>query len=155
MEIIGPEIPPEEPKSFRFSREVWGWAIYDFANTIFSMNILTLYFASWVILDHGLEDIWYSLIFSISMFFVAVSMPVLGAISDISGKKKSYLLGLTLGCVLATFSMGIIVRLPISVPVEMTLALIAFAIANYCFEGGLVFYNALLPEVSRHRRMGQ
>jgi UMF1 family MFS transporter len=155
MEIIGPEIPPQEPKTLHFSREIWGWAIYDFANTIFSMNILTLYFAGWVILDHGLEDIWYSLTFSISMLLAAVSMPVLGAISDVSGQKKRYLLLLTLGCVLATFSLGIIARLPVTVQIEMLLALIVFGIANYCFEGGLVFYNALLPEVSHHRRMGQ
>src|SRR5574341_850301 len=155
MEIIHLEVPPDQIKSLRFSKEVWGWAIYDFANTIFSMNILTLYFASWVIIDHGLEDIWYSLTFSGSMLLVAVSMPVLGAISDVSGKKKTYLLVLTLGCVLATVLMGIISRLPLTLSVEMILALFAFALAVYCYEGGLVFYNAMLPEVSHHRRMGQ
>jgi UMF1 family MFS transporter len=155
MEIIHPEVPPDQIKSLRFSKEVWGWAIYDFANTIFSMNILTLYFAGWVIIDHGLEDIWYSLTFSGSMLLVAVSMPVLGAISDVSGKKKTYLLLLTLGCILATFSLGIIARLKMTASLELTFALVAFALANYCFEGGLVFYNAMLPEVSHHRRMGQ
>lgn len=155
MEIISPEIPPQEPQTLRFSKEVWGWAIYDFANTIFSMNILTLYFAGWLIIDHGLEDIWYSLTFSISMLLAAVSMPVLGALSDVSGRKKSYLLILTLGCVFATFSLGIIAGFSVNVQVEIVLALIVFAIANYCFEGGLVFYNALLPQVSHHRRMGQ
>ncbi len=155
MEIIGPEIPPQEPQTLRFSKEVWGWAIYDFANTIFSMNILTLYFAGWLIMDHGLEDIWYSLTFSISMLLAAVSMPVLGAISDVSGKKNSYLLILTLGCVLATFLLGLIAGFSVNIQVEIVLALIVFAIANYCFEGGLVFYNALLPQVSHHRRMGQ
>jgi len=73
MEITHPEVPPQPPKSYHYSREIWGWAIYDFANTIFSMNILTLYFAGWVILDHGLEDIWYSVTFSASMLLVALT----------------------------------------------------------------------------------
>jgi len=155
MEITHPEIPPQQPQSLHYSREVWGWAIYDFANTIFSMNILTLYFAGWLILDHGLEDIWYSVTFSASMLLVALSMPVLGAMSDAHGTKKKYLLLLTIGCVLATLLLGVIARLPIEVKLEMTLALLVFAAANYCFEGGLVFYNALLPQVSHHRKMGQ
>ncbi len=54
---------------------VFSWALYDFANTIFSMNILTLYFAGWVIIDHGLEDIWYSLTFSGSMLLATRCTP--------------------------------------------------------------------------------
>ena len=27
---------------------IFGWAAYDFANTIFSMNIISLYFSQWV-----------------------------------------------------------------------------------------------------------
>lgn len=155
MEIIRPEILPEEIKTVRYSKEVWGWAIYDFANTIFSMNILTLYFAGWVILDHGLEDIWYSITFSTSMLLVAISMPVLGTISDVSGQKKRMLLILTLGCIAATLVIGVIAKLGLASSLEITLALVAFGLANYCYEGGLVFYNALLPQVSHHRRMGQ
>src|SRR4030066_1532697 len=114
MEITHPQVPPQQPKSFHYSREIWGWAIYDFANTIFSMNILTLYFAGWVILDHGLEDIWYSVAFSSSMFLVAVSLPALGAISDAAGTKKKSLMFLTAGCVLATFLIGVIAQLDLS-----------------------------------------
>ena len=35
------------------ARERWSWALYDFANTIFSMNIATLYFAVWLVCDLG------------------------------------------------------------------------------------------------------
>jgi len=35
------------------ARERWSWALYDFANTIFSMNIATMYFAVWMIEDLG------------------------------------------------------------------------------------------------------
>jgi len=155
MEILQPQVVAVESKTSPFGKEIWGWAIYDFANTIFSMNILTLYFAGWVILDHGLEDIWYSIAFSSSMFLVAVSLPALGAVSDAAGTKKKSLMFLTAGCVLATFLIGVIAQLDLSINWEITLALITFAVANYCYEGGLVFYNALLPQVSQGRKMGQ
>jgi hypothetical protein len=32
-------------------RERVSWALYDFANTVFSMNIATLYFAAWLVAD--------------------------------------------------------------------------------------------------------
>ena len=32
-------------------RERFSWALYDFANTIFSMNITTLYFVVWLVSD--------------------------------------------------------------------------------------------------------
>ncbi|MCJ7577257.1 MAG: MFS transporter, partial [candidate division Zixibacteria bacterium] len=55
------------------------WALYDFADTIFSMNIVTMYFAQWIIVDNKKEDIYYSACYALSMFLVAITMPVLGA----------------------------------------------------------------------------
>ena len=52
------------------------WAFYDFANTIFSMNIVTMYFAQWIIVDNKKEDIYYSTSYALSMFLVAITMPV-------------------------------------------------------------------------------
>jgi MFS transporter, UMF1 family len=57
--------------------------LYDFANTIFSMNVISLYFALWVTVDHGGQDILYSATLSL---YIAVSVPVFGAISDITSK---------------------------------------------------------------------
>jgi UMF1 family MFS transporter len=155
MDAAGPTKFESKPRGLEDGKQVWGWAIYDFANTIFSMNILTLYFACWLIIDNGIEDIWYSLIFSFSMFLSAISMPILGVVSDAIGRKKSFLILFTLGCVLATFLLGIVAKLDLAFGWKMFLALAVFAVANYCFQGGLVFYNALLPSVSAPNRIGQ
>ena len=40
--------------------EVFSWVFYDFANTIFSMNVVSLYFPLWITVNHGWEDIWVS-----------------------------------------------------------------------------------------------
>ena len=134
---------------------VLSWGIYDFANTIFSMNIISMYFAQWIIVDHHKEDILYSLTYSLSMLMVALTIPVLGAISDGRGKRKPYLLILTLGCVLATLLIGGISSRIANANLLVFSALFFFLVANYCFEGGLVFYNAMLPEISTPKNIGR
>jgi len=43
----------------------------------------------------------------------------------------------------------------VDVNTKILLALTFFVVANFCFEGGLVFYNALLPEVSTKDNIGK
>jgi UMF1 family MFS transporter len=136
-------------------KAVAGWAIYDFANTIFSMNIVTMYFAQWLVVDNRVEDIYYSISYALSMLLVAATVPALGAISDAKGKRMPSLAILTGGCVLATLLLGIASNVLSGVTSKVLVALILFASANYCFEGGLVFYNALLPQVSTPRSIGK
>jgi len=134
---------------------VAGWAIYDFADTIFSMNIVTMYFAQWIVFDNHTEDIYYSLSYSISMLMVAFTMPALGAISDAKKKRLPFLFTLTSGCILSTFILGIAGNTVEDVATKVLIALILFGIANYCYEGALTFYNALLPELSTPRNIGK
>jgi UMF1 family MFS transporter len=134
---------------------ILGWAIYDFANTIFSMNIVTMYFAQWIVVDNKVEDIYYSISYSTSMLLVALTMPALGAVSDARGKRMPFLLTLTLLCVMATGALGIIGNASADLGIRVLVALVLFAAANYCYEGGLVFYNALLPEVSTPETVGK
>jgi len=41
-------------------REHLSWALYDFANTVFSMNIAMLYFAAWLVGHFGHSDTFYA-----------------------------------------------------------------------------------------------
>jgi UMF1 family MFS transporter len=74
-----------------FRKDVVGWSLYDFANTIYSMNILSLYLKRWIVEDLGREGLYYDIAFSGSMLLTGILMPALGAISDHSGKKKLFL----------------------------------------------------------------
>ena len=148
-------LSPDKMKKGIRKSEVVSWGIYDFANTIYSMNIMTMYFAQWIIVDNHKEDIWYSVSYALSMLLVAVTMPVLGAISDSSGKRKSFLLILTLGCVVGTFFIGMVSNNIAQVDLRVYLALTLFVIANFAYHGGLVFYNALLPQVSTPENIGK
>ena len=122
------------------------WALYDFANTIFSMNVISLYFALWVTVDHRGQDILYSLALSLSMFAVAVSVPVLGAISDSTGNRQRPLISLTFVCAISTALIG--------GTSNLWIGLILFIIANYCYQSALVFYNGMLPSVSKGTHVG-
>jgi UMF1 family MFS transporter len=136
-------------------KAIIGWAIYDFADTIFSMNIVTMYFAQWVIVDNKMEDIYYSASYALSMLLVAFTMPALGAISDAKRKRLPFLFPLTSGCIISTFFLGIAGNAVQDVATKVLVALLLFGIANYCYESALVFYNALLPDVSTPQNIGK
>jgi len=127
-------------------RAIASWAFYDFANTIFSMNVISLYFALWVTVDHGGQDIFYSGALSISMITVAVSAPIFGVISDQTGRRRFPLAFLTIMSVFATTLIGQTNLLWVG--------LLLFIIANYCYQSALIFYNGMLPNVAHHSSVG-
>ncbi|MEC7641810.1 MAG: MFS transporter [Nitrospinota bacterium] len=125
---------------------VLSWSLYDFANTIFSMNVISLYFALWVTVDHGGQDIFYSFALSGSMLAVALSIPVFGAVSDHTGGRRRPLALLTLICIICTAGIGL--------ADQLAYGLTLFILANYCYQSAMVFYNGMLPEVSRGTHVG-
>jgi UMF1 family MFS transporter len=126
---------------------VIGWALYDFANTIFSMNVISLYFVLWVTVDKGQEDIVYSLVLSGSLFLAAILEPLLGTISDIYRKRIPFLVFFTcLACVF-TAVLGVVRGL--------FWGLAVFALANLTYQTATVFYNALLAKVAEKGTIGR
>jgi UMF1 family MFS transporter len=126
-------------------KEVISWSLYDFANTIYSMNILSLYFKRWIVEDLGRDGLYYDIAYSLSMLAAGLVMPALGSVSDHSRKKKLFLFLFTLSCCLAV---GAIPFIPLSV---FILTIIVFGLSNFFYEGGMVFYNSLLYSVSGGR----
>jgi UMF1 family MFS transporter len=133
----------------------WAWATYDFANTIFSMNVITMYFAQWIIIDLGFEDISYSIAYSASMMAVGLTMPALGAVADARKNPLRCLLAYTVGCVAFTIAIGNVATFIRPVYWKGVLALVAFALANYFYIGGQTFYNALLRHASPPGQTGR
>lgn len=154
------------------ARERLSWAIYDFANTIFSMNVATLYFAVWLVSDLGATNTSVALGNGIASALVMLSIPVLGAVSDVTRRRKPWVVGFTIAAVLATALIGFVgthwlpvvgdsVLTPSSAgryvihgaPLFAILA--AFVIANYAYQGALPFYNAMLPELAPPAHRGR
>jgi MFS transporter, UMF1 family len=171
---IPPAITPDgEIEAVRApARERYSWALYDFSNTIFSMNIATLFFAVWLVSDlHGSLTM-VALGNGISSAMVALSIPLFGAISDVTQKRKPWVVWFTLAACGATVMMGVIGQTAVPLVGEAiqggdvtgnyriggaaAVAIIAsFIVANYAYQGAQPFYNAMMPELVPQHEQGR
>lgn len=127
-------------------RDVIGWSLYDFANTIYSMNIVSRYLKPYIVEDLGHPDYYFDIPFTGSMILAAILMPALGAMSDRSTKKKIFLFLFTVTCCSA---LGLMVLVPSWAVLAI---LLLFLVANFSYEAGMPFYNALLYSVAEGRQ---
>jgi UMF1 family MFS transporter len=143
-------------------REIFGWAMYDFANSAFATTILAVifnqYFATVVAggekgVDlfgfhlHGASFFTFSV--ALSMATSAVLAPFLGAVADASASKKPFLM---LFCYVAILFTGFLYFVREG---NYWRGAIFFIIANIGFAGGNVYYNAFLPEISTDESIGR
>ncbi len=127
-------------------RAVVSWALYDLANTIFSLTVVSLHFSLWVVDDRGGRDGDYLIANSISMALMFLSAPLLGALSDQVPRRLPFLAISTAICCFFTALLGM---------GGLALSLVFFVIANYFFQAGLIFYDTLLPSVSTEANRGR
>lgn len=127
--------------------QVHAWALYDFATVAFYMNIMSTYFALWVVKDHGASDLTYALAKSLSMLVVALISPMWGAMSDAAGTRRPFLIGCTVLYVAAAIVLGFTSNLWVG--------LVLFGVANIALQLSTVLYNALLPAISPPETMGR
>jgi UMF1 family MFS transporter len=143
-------------------REIFGWAMYDFANSAFATTILAVifnqYFATVVAGgEKGIEFFGFHLhgasffTFSValSMAVSAVLAPFLGAVADASATKKRFLM---VFCYTAVLFTGLLYFVHAG---NYWKGALFFIVANIGFAGGNVFYNAFLPEISTDQNIGR
>ena len=154
-------------------RERASWALYDFANTIFSMNVATLYFSVWLIKDLGASSTLYAVGNGISSLLVVLSVPLLGAISDASRRRKPWVVGFTIASCLACAAIGIVGQTTIPLmgaeviggvagpaawlPSLHSLGwvIVAFIVANFTYQAAQPFYNAMMPDLAPPEEQGR
>lgn len=134
---------------------LFSWALYDWANSAFHTNILTFVFAAYFTRAVAPDEIegsrvWGTVI-GLGGLVVAVLGPVLGAVTDQTGRRKPWIAFLTLLCVVAT-GMLWFVR-PSEEYVWLGAALVA--VGSLGVELAIVFYNAMLPTIVPHDRIGR
>jgi UMF1 family MFS transporter len=136
------------------SQQILYWISYDFANTAYTVIIVTfvysVYFKNVVCAGLGNRgDFLWAIGCSLSMLIAATLSPILGAIADHSKSKKRFLIVFSLLCIvfsalLSTVQKGMVIS-----------GILLFVIANVGFQGGIVFYNAFLPELVPPERLGR
>ncbi len=131
------------------------WCLFDWANSAFPSVVITFVFAAYFTKGVAADPVagasqWgYTL--SLSALAVAVAGPVFGAVSDRSGARKPWLFGLTALCVVSA-SLLWYARPD---PSFALWALVWVGIANFAFEMGMVFYNAMLPDLVPRSHLGR
>ena len=134
-------------------KKIFIWTLFDFANTSFSIVVVTflyaVYFKKVVAQGQPIGDLYWSLGTSIAMIITAIISPILGAIADYSAGKKRFLLFFTLLCIAATSTLFLIGS------GDVFWGIIIFILANVGFEAGLVFYDSFLPEITEPKNYGR
>ncbi len=134
---------------------IFAWCFYDWANSAFTTVIITFVFATYfttaIAVDEVAGTAQWGLAISLSALTVAVLGPVFGAVADHGGRRKPWLFAFTALCVGATALLWFA-----RPEAEYVLwALVWVAIANVGFEMGMVFYNAMLPDIAAPSRIGR
>jgi UMF1 family MFS transporter len=127
------------------------WALYDFANTIFSYGVVSYAIGLWLVDDaqfgEGSGSLALSVGIAASVGLNALVSPVLGALSDRGGGRRiPFLLFFTVLCVVPTALIGV------SPPV---VGLLLFVVANFAYQAALIYYDATLRTVSHPATRGK
>ena len=134
-------------------REVFAWAMYDFANSGYTTVVLTAvfnaYFVSVVCGGAPWATFAWTATLAVSYLAVMALGPVIGAYADAHAAKKRVLMLVTTGCVLATAG------LYYAQQGDIWLAVTLVIISNFCYAIGENVTAAFLPELARADAMGK
>jgi len=141
-------------------RELWAWAMYDFANSGYTTVVLTavfnVYFVSAVVNqsaneggDGGTGTLLWSISLAVANLIVLITAPVLGALADVSAMKKQFLAITSVGCILFTALLALVQ------PGDVAFAMVLVAIATIMFASGENLIAAFLPELAPPEYLGR
>jgi len=126
------------------------WSLYDFANSIVWI-IFFLYFSQWLVVEMGVKDIWYNLIFTISSVLLLLTAPIAASIADKTKIKMPGLRITTFLSFLFFFLTGIIA---VSYPTHYVYALIFSTLAMYFYLFCFTYYHPLLSDIATPEKQG-
>jgi UMF1 family MFS transporter len=134
-------------------REVWAWAMYDFANSGYTTVVITAVFSAYFVAEVAQKAPWatfaWTAALSVSYALIMFTGPLLGAYADAHGAKKRLLLFTTAGCILFTAALAFVGR------GDVALAVACIVASNYFFGSGENLIAAFLPELAGEEAMGR
>ncbi len=134
---------------------VFAWSLYDLANTVYSMVIVSLIINQYILIigqkELGLEYAVANSIFlwvvTATQILIAIGMPIVGALSDTAGRRKPFVIVLT-GVILLFASL-------LGFTHSITLVLLLYVIANIAYQWSLAFYDPMLPFIAAPKDAGK
>ena len=138
-------------------KEIFGWAMFDFANQSYTLLIITVIFPvlfTTVIVgdaedNYRLGNLLWSVALATSYFLVVLSGPVFGAIMDYSAMKKKFLFYSYLLTIMSTTLLYFVE------PGLIVLGVILMIISNFAYSIGENFIAAFLPSLGPPEDFGK
>jgi UMF1 family MFS transporter len=134
-------------------KAVWGWAMYDWANSAFATTVMAGFFPVffkqyWSYgTDVNVSTAQLGLGNSVASLLVALMAPVLGAIADKGAARKKFLIFFAYVGVLSTAGLFLVAQ------GEWAWAIFTYVMGIIGFSGANVFYDSLLPTVADKDRI--
>lgn len=141
------------------SLPILSWAFYDFANTIFSSNINTVFFPFYMDEVLGTNEVmeqvastFISYANAIASVFLVLFSPLFGVWIDHTGYKRRFIVWFASLSILFTFLMGVFAGIETNtnfsgVPLSLFLVVTSFVIAKFFFNSSLVFYDSMMGDL--------
>ncbi|MEE4297205.1 MAG: MFS transporter [Wenzhouxiangella sp.] len=137
------------------AKEIFGWAMFDFANQAYTLLIITVVFGDLftrVIVgdapDYRLGNLLWSLALAVSYLMVVVANPVCGAIMDYSRLRKRFLFISYVSTIVTTALLWFIE------PGWIVPAMILIVLSNFSYAIGEAFIASFLPGLGPKRDLG-
>jgi len=138
-------------------KEIFGWAMFDFANQAYTLLIITVIFPvlfTTVIVgdaesDYRLGNLLWSVALGLSYFMVVLSGPVFGAIMDYSALKKRFLFLSYMLTIVATTLLYFVE------PGMIVLGVTLIIISNFAYATGENFIAAFLTSLGPPKDLGK
>ena len=130
------------------TKAVWGWAMYDWANSAFATTVMAGFFPIffkqyWSYgVDVNMSTAQLGFGNSLASLFVALMAPFLGAIADKGSAKKKFLLFFAYLGVLMTAGLFLVHK------GQWGMAIFVYVMGIIGFSGANVFYDAILPGIT-------
>ena len=129
-------------------KNVFLWALYDFANSLLSI-VFFLYFAQWLVIDRGVADIYFNLTFTVSALILLLTAPISGVMLD---KFMRRITGLRYTTIATAVFYGACALFAINN--NIIGAIITFTLGLYFYLLSFTFYTPLLNDISKSERRG-
>ncbi len=134
-------------------REVWSWAMFDFANsgytTVVITTIFNAYFVSVVARGQDWGTFAWTATLAVSYALIIITAPILGIYADVYAAKKRLLFFTTIGCIFFTLLLSFVG------PGDLWLAIFLVILANFFFGSGENLIAAFLPEIAKSNSLGR
>jgi len=134
-------------------RSIWGWALYDWANSAFTTTVMAGFFPLffkfyWANPDNPTESTFYlGMANSLGAIIVAALAPFLGAIADRATAKKKFLFTFAFLGVLMTGGLWFVAQ------GHWQMAILLYVLGTVGFSGANIFYDTLLPGVASKKKV--